>query len=176
MRTKALGLAALALAHCAAPGRADDAWKSFTSKEGRFSVLMPGKPQQQKQAARAGEKSIEVHIFSAAPAVDRIVYVTYTDHPKADVEGKEEAFVEGTSKGNVATFKGKLVSDRKLTLGKGKHPGRDILVEMPDKKQQYRARIVLAGNRLYQVVAMGSAEFVKGKQADEYFESFKLDE
>jgi hypothetical protein len=61
-----------------------------------------------------------------------------------------------------------------MELGKAKLPGREVLIDLPDKKQMYRSRIVLAGNRLFQVVAIGPEEFVKGKEVGEYLDSFKI--
>jgi hypothetical protein len=43
---------------------------------------------------------------------------------------------------------------------------------MPDKKQLYRARVFLVGDRVYQVVALGPEEFAKGKEVDDYLKSF----
>ena len=136
-------------------------------------MLMPGKPQEQTREVKAGENKLDIHFYVAAPAVDRIVYVTWTEYPAKVVEGKQDAHLEGTVKGNLTNLKAKMLEGKKITVGEKKYPGRDILLELPDGKL-YRARIVLAGTRLYQVVANGAAEFVKGKQTDEYIESFKV--
>jgi hypothetical protein len=61
-----------------------------------------------------------------------------------------------------------------MELGKAKLPGREVLIDLPDKKQMYRSRIVLAGNRLFQVVAIGPEVFVKGKEVGEYLDSFTI--
>jgi len=156
-------------------GHADE-WKTYPSKAGGFSVLMPGKPQEQTQEVKAPDGKLSVHLLVSALALDRVVYVSYSDVPAKAIEGKQEAFLDSTVKGNVNSLKGKLVTEKKITVGKDKRPGRDVLIDLPDKKQRYRSRIVLSGNRLFQVVALGSEEFVKGKEVEQYLDSFKVGE
>jgi hypothetical protein len=168
-----LVLAVISLAFSPLSGRADD-WKTFTSKEGRFSVRMPGSPQEQTQEVKTPDGKLSVHLLVSALAVDRVVYVSYSDYPPKAVEGKQKEFLDGTVKGNVTSLKGKVLSEKKIEVGQGKLPGRELLMDLPDKKQMYRSRIVLAGNRLFQVVAVGSEEFVKSKAVGEYLDSFKI--
>jgi hypothetical protein len=155
-------------------GHADE-WKTYSSKEGGFSVLIPGKPQEQTQQVKAPDGKLTVHLVVSALDRDRVVFVSYSDVPAKAIEGKQEAFLDGTVKGNVNSLKGKLVTEKKIEVGKKKRPGREILLELTEKKQ-YRSRIVLAGNRLFQVVALGSEGFVKGKEVEQYLNSFKLAE
>jgi hypothetical protein len=172
MNGRYLGVAAM-LIFFPAVGDAEE-WKTYSSKDGRFSVLMPGKPQEQTQNVKTPDGKLALHLLVSAVALDRVVYVSYSDYPAKSVESKQEAFLDGTVKGNVNSLKGKLVTEKKIAVGKGKRPGRDVLIDLPDKKQMYRSRIVLSGNRLFQVVALGSEEFVKGKEVGEYLDSFKV--
>src|SRR5262249_35408647 len=114
----------------------------------------------------------------AALDKDRVAYVVYGDYPaKAVSEKGAKPFLDAQTKGSVASLKGKLVSEKAtLTLGKGKHPGREIVIALPEKGRFYRARIFLVGTRLYQVVAMGPEDFARGKPADRFLDSFKLAE
>ncbi len=154
-------------------GHADE-WKSYSSKDGGFSVLMPGKPQEQTQEVKTPDGKLILHTLVSVVALDRFVYVSYSDVPAKAIEGKQDAFLDSTVKGNVSSLKGKLVTAKKIEVGKGKRPGRDVLIDLPDKKQMYRSRIVLSGNRLFQVVALGSEEFVKSKEIGAYLDSFKV--
>ena len=156
-------------------GHADE-WKTYSSKDGRFSVLMPGKPQEQTQEVKAPEGKLSVHLLFSALDRDRVIFVSYSDVPAKAIEGKQDTFLDSTVKGNVNSLKGKLLSAKKIEVGKGKRPGRDVLIDLPDKKQMYRSRIVLSGQRLFQVVALGSEEFVKGKDVGQYLDSFKIGE
>lgn len=168
----------LCLAVCLAlviPARAaDEKWQTFTSKEGRFSVALPGKPKEEtKQATTPSGKKKEFRTFTLVSAPDRIYLVNYNDYPEAVVrepKNKETAF-DAIRKG----LGGKVVSEKKISVGKNKSPGRELLIELP-MKIFYRARIFFVGKRLYQTVAMGADEFVRGKKADQFFDSFKVEE
>jgi hypothetical protein len=149
---------------------------TFVSKAGRFSVLVPGKPAEKTATVKVGGESAELHIFSAT-ADGRSQVVTYSDYPAGVVGADKEKFLAGVVERNVGRLKGgKLTANEKVTLGKGKHPGRDVRVELPDKKRLYRARFYLVGSRLYQVVVLGPADAVKGKEADDFLNSFAVAE
>ena len=53
-----------------------------------------------------------------------------------------------------------------------KHPGRDLLIEKPTTV--VRNRVVIVGNRLYQVLIQGPKQFVGSKDADRFFDSFEV--
>lgn len=157
--------------------RAEDKPAPFTSKEGKFAAALPGKPAEKAVKVKYDGADVEVRLF----AVDqkdkgRAFVVSYTDYPKDKIGADREKFVADRLEGNVSGLKGKTVSNDKLTLGKGKHLGREVRVEFGDKKQMYRARAFLVGERLYQVVVLGPDDFVKGKEADDFFASFTVDE
>ena len=151
----------------------------FVSKGGKFSVALPGKPSEKVRKIKSGDREQDLHVFSveqkAGTAVVAYV-VTYLDYPKGTVGEDKDKFLAGVVERNVGLLKGKVAAEEKITLGKDKHPGRDVRVDLPDKKQLYRARVFLVGDRVYQVVVLGPEEFVKGKEIDEYLKSFKVDE
>jgi len=149
----------------------------FVSKDGRFSVALPDKPTERTVKVKFGDADIELRLFAVNQKdKERAFVVSYSDYPKDKIGADREKFVAERIEGNVSNLKGKVVSNEKLTLGKGKFPGREVRVELAEKKQLYRARAYLAGERVYQVVLLGSDEFVKGKEADDYFASFAVDE
>lgn len=157
--------------------RAEDKPAPFASKEGKFSAALPGKPAERAVKVKYDGSDIEVKLFTVDQKdKGRAFVVTYSDYPKDKIGKDGEKFVADRLEGNVSGLKGKTVANDKLTLGKGKHPGREIRVELPAKGQLYRARAFLVGERLYQVVVLGPEEFVKGKEADDFFTSFAVDE
>jgi hypothetical protein len=101
--------------------------------------------------------------------------VTYLDYPPRSAVNKEDKILDAVAEGNAKGIMGKLVSKENTTIGKKQHPGRKIDIE---SKQfgVYRARIFLVGDRLYQVVALGSEDFVNSKAVEAYFDSFSVDE
>jgi hypothetical protein len=154
--------------------RADEKWQTFTSKEGRFSVSLPGKPMEKtEQVSAPGGTKKELHTFTLASASDQIYHLNYNDYPKEVV--KEDKNKEAAFDTLRKAFGGKVLSEKKITVGKNKAPGRELLIELP-KKNFYRARVFFIGNRLFQVVAMGSEEFARGKKADQFLDSFKAED
>jgi hypothetical protein len=147
----------------------------FTSKEGKFTITLPDKPTEKTIKSDLGNQKIDTHLFMV-PGKDRAFIVSYTDYPKDKIGDDKDKFVSGVVERNVAPLKGKVASNEKITLGAKKHPGREVRVELADKKQVYRARVYLVGERVYQVVVIGPEEFVKGKEVDDYLSSFKVDE
>jgi len=147
----------------------------FTSKEGKFSVTLPEKPSEKTQTIKSDAGELKMHMFIVASA-GQVYLLTYNDYPSESVDSDAQNVLDKVIEGNQKSLKGKLAMDEKITLGKKKYPGRDIRIEQAEKKQVYRAKIFLAGNRLYQVVALGPDEFVKSKPVEEYLKSFAIEE
>lgn len=149
----------------------------FASKDGKFSVALPDKPTEKTSKVKVGDAEATLHIFSVDQKEPKRGYViTYIEYPKGTVGADKDKFVAGVVERNVARLKGKVASNEPITLGKQKHPGRDVRVELAETKQLYRARVFLVGERVYQVTVLGAEEAVKGKEVDDYLASFKVDE
>lgn len=146
----------------------------FRSKDGKFSVTMPDKPTEKTNKVKTAAGEVEAHLFLVNQK-DGTLLVSYSDYPAVAADGVEKVLA-GVVEGNVKSLKGKLASEEKITLGTKKHPGREIRVEVPDSKRLYRAKLFLVGNRLYQVVVLGSDEFAKSKPVEDFLKSFAIDE
>src|SRR5262245_60763611 len=99
-------------------GAAADELKEFSSKDGKFKVLMPGKPKEQSQSV-AG---MEIKMFLVEEKNGGMV-VVYCD---MSVMGPPDAMLDGAVKGALANSKSKEKSVAKIQLV-GKHPGREIV-------------------------------------------------
>ncbi len=163
------------LALCPLAAAEDKKPAPFVSKDGKFSVALPDAPKEKDAKAKFGDADVAVKMFVVGQK-DRAFVVTYSDYPKDKIGPDREAFVAERVENNVSGLKGKVAANDKLTLGKDKHPGREVRVELADKKQLYRARAFLVGERLYQVVVLGPDEFARGKEADDFFASFAVNE
>ena len=67
---------------------------------------------------------------------------------------------------------GKLVSEKDLEFGTAKLPGREVVVDRG--KYQIRCRFLIRESRLYQLAVLGSGEFVTGKDATAFLDSFEI--
>jgi hypothetical protein len=149
---------------------------AFASKAGKFSVALPEKPTEKTNKVKVGDMEVDHFIFTVKQT-DRAQIITYIDYPKMIIGGDKEKFIAGVVERNLESLKGgKVAANVPITIGKDKHPGRDVRVELPDQKRLYRVRAFLVGERVYQVVVLGPDEFVKSKEVDDYLNSFKVEE
>ena len=159
----------LALAGCES-----SPWKDFHSKEGGFSVSMPGTPVEKRQAYHTQAGPVEAHFFTVEADRGSLVYmVVYGDYPEALMAANDrEMLLDAARDGAVGNIQGTLVSERTVSLGG--HPGRELQVLSADGKLALRMRIYLANNRQYQVVAVMPKETRSTEDRDRFLDSFRL--
>ncbi len=165
------------LAYAQAPPVAE-ALSEFTSKEGKFSVSLPGKPQYEK--VPVGDSGGEQHQFVVG--LDQGAYlISYQDNPNLE-GGAAEDLQAALEKGREVlqqTFKGELLESENVTLADAtsddvEHPGISFRVSMPEAGGEARCRFYMVGTRLYQVMALGVPAFTAADEATAMLDSFKL--
>ena len=150
-------LAALLLA--AASDSAQDAWKEFTWKEGKCSLLLPGTPKTKPNSLQLAGK-------------EGVYLVHYADNPamaKAEAALVKQVFDKARDE-LVKSLKGKLEGEKDVKLGK--YPGREFQVEAP-MIGVYRTRMYQVGERYYQLILVAPKDAATSKDADKFFGSFK---
>jgi hypothetical protein len=146
-------------------------WKEFASKEGRFTVLMPGTPKQNKADTESdfGKGVLYMNVMQ----IGKVMYgANYCDYPAEVKKASIKKIYDASRDGAVANMKGKLDSEKDIKLGE--YPGREIRIEVAEGKYLFRARVYLVEQRLYQVVILGTPEDATSKEADKFLDSFKL--
>lgn len=167
-------LAAMSVAFLVAVGasQAQDKaeWKEFSSKEGRFKVLLPGKPQERKQPVGNNIEQVQYLIDGG----DRAYLIAYQDD--ANFKNADDAVVKqalGAGRdAAVASLKGKLLSQKEFKFDK-KYSGLEFQIDIPDSGI-YRSRIFMVKERLYQITVLGPKDVATSKEADKFLDSFKL--
>jgi hypothetical protein len=151
------GLGIVLLATVAVSGEGE--WKTFTWKEGKCSVGLPGTPTVKKDSAQLVQgEALYVMLSYLTPGM-----------AKADEATLNKVF-DTARDGLVKTLKGKLVGDRPLKVGK--HLGREVRIEA-EMPKSYRTRLYQVGDRYYQLILMGPKEATSSKSAEKFFASFK---
>ena len=147
-------------------------WKEFSSKEGRFSVLVPGTPSEQTQKLDTGVGAIDLHFFVAEQ--DGFQYlVSYNDYPDAMVrEADADKVLDGARDGVVANVQGRLLNEVKVWLAN--YPGRELRIRIPEGRQAMRTRLYFVGNRLYQVGVLSAEDGAAADEVSKFLNSFKL--
>lgn len=156
----------------AACGLAAQDDKKYESKDGKYAVAFPGVPS--VESKKAGELTLST---ASAEAKGVAYMVIHSDLPAETVKAsKAEDILENGEKGLVDNFKAKVTKSQSTTFSKEKYPARNVTAEVKVDATtlQLRLRIVLVGNRVYQVLAIGSPDAVSGAAADKFFESFEV--
>lgn len=144
----------------------------FASKEGQYKIAFPGAPKLTTKATETKLGALNVATATYANADGGTFMVSYTDFPEGAIKPDgHAAFFDGVRDGVLAG--GKLIdSEADTEFGSDKLPSRGFTVSR--NKQHVKFRAILRGNRLYQVAVIGSDNFVVGKDAKAFFNSFEL--
>ena len=140
----------------------------FTSKEGAFSVTLPEEPKESSQDSSSNNGPTVLHIFQVERNEGKVFYMVGYSNYQTRLD--EAASLEGVIKAQVESMKGKITSDKMITLDG--HPGRSVTIEA--EGVIFFSSVYVAGNRLYQVMfgmPLGETMPADGK---EFFDSFRI--
>ena len=142
-----LGLA-VTLSWAVAPAAAEGEWTTVESKEGGFTVDMPGKPTINKSRVRKGIGG-DVKTVIVGCEGDGGLYLAYkVQLPSMIVKGTEDAELDAERDGMAKEWNGKVTAERKIRAGK--MVGRDFTVRGTPEKGTgvltIRMREYLAGD------------------------------
>jgi hypothetical protein len=147
-------------------------WRVVTSKDGGFAIALPGEPVQSKRRVMTAAGTLDVYLFLVDGKDDASYVVSYSDLPAAQVKaGNEEKRLDFASEGAVSNARGKLRSEKKVTLDG--HPGRELVIEA-ENEVVIRMRIFAVKQRLFQAMAMGQGAFAQSKDAHRFLDSLRL--
>lgn len=142
-------------------------WKPFTSQEGNFSALLPGEPKEVTQ----NELFLKVHVFTCKANTKTSFGVSYIDYPEKLHVNPTEKTYDGARNGALGKG-GKLLQEKSITI-EG-FPGREIQVEKNGGEVFFIDRYFLAGNRLYQVMAVVPKQDQSSTNISYFLDSFSL--
>jgi hypothetical protein len=149
-------------------------WKTFTSPEGRFSVLMPDKPTPSKVGVFTprGAKESNTFTYSDENLNDYLfAYSRFRDNDERVMDSDE--LLNKVQKGILATEEGKLRSSIALMLDD--IPGREVTVEHSDGSFKTH-RFYIAGNYFYQLsveIKNKDAQY-RAEKTERFLNSFRL--
>ena len=170
IRARALCLALVCAALAACSPELD--WRETSSAQGRFAVLLPGKPYEaaRKVSTTAGE--VEMHM-TAAQAAGWQFGVVWADYP-ASAAGEPEQLIDAQRDALLRNTAAKVIAEKSTPLDG--RPGRLLTAEgrNGDTAVTLHARFVVDGVRLYQVAATGAKGGVDQNGIETFLDSFKL--
>jgi hypothetical protein len=147
-------------------------WKTFSPKEGGFTVLMPAIPVEDKQDVMTPSGNVTVTLHFHEVKNEGSLVVSVSDLPAAAFKaGTDESRLDNAREHAIQGAKGRLKSEKRITSAG--FPGRDLMIES-DAKGGAAVRTRIFAVKQHQVIAVGSKTFVSGKDADRFLNSFKL--
>ena len=114
---------------------------------------------------------LKVVTASFANADGSTWWVTYTDYPATAIAADVRGSLLGSTRDGLKGANGKLVSEKEITAPPAKLAGREVVLDRG--KEQVRCRLLVSDRRLFQVAVMGNGEFVGGKAATAFLDSFE---
>lgn len=148
-----------------------DDWIKYNSKEGGYTVLLPGQPTVDSQEATTanGEKFTQYKAtVQSGKAIYMIGYFDYSPPTVFAFDDARDRMIDGV--------KATLLSERSIRLGGA--PGREIRLMMKMLGDEYLmvARFYDVGGRVYmiQFISPKSDETGLEERAARYFDSFQL--
>jgi hypothetical protein len=146
-------------------------FKPYASGAGRYKVLFPGPVKTESYGVKQDKIDLKVTIDSVellAGTSFLVSYIDATDEVAKSPPGPRFDKIRDANKGPG----GKILEEKELTIGLEKHLARDVLIE--NANGCIRNRIVIAGNRLYQVMIQGTKDVVTSPSADRFIASFEV--
>ena len=150
------------------PAAAAPAWEKFTSAEGKFSILMPGKPEPQKQTSQSpiGPYTTYLFIGRSSGQIYLVGWVDYapsfTFDPQKEMEANRDNFAKGVEAQVKATTPIKL----------GTYSGIEFTGD--SEKASFRSRVYIVGKRPYQLIALWSKGEAEPPDIARFLSSFTL--
>ncbi|MFN6461884.1 MAG: hypothetical protein RMZ41_008550 [Nostoc sp. DedVER02] len=151
-------------------------WKVYTAPDGRFTILMPGRPNRNTEYQKTYMGEITLEIFAAQPPKQEVAYiVAYNDFPYSYGQITDpQAVLNNARDMALKTTKSNLISQRNIR-SYNNHPGKEIKYINSGGKITIN-RMYIAQGRLYQVMAITTKKQQKtlAKTITGYLNSFNV--
>jgi len=153
----------------------------FVRETNTYTIQFPESPEHQTQSvpSEIGDLKMEIDIFDASKAKgdENLVYGLVTsEYPDSliDSDNKEilSTFFRNSTDGAVTNVKGKLLSEKEISLGG--FPGYEIRIDFQEGLAIITMRSYLVHNKMYVLQVISETAKEKNKAADKFFSSFKL--
>jgi hypothetical protein len=139
------GITRRARAEAAAAPAAD--WKPYPYPADGFSASFPSQPKLEKQNVPTAAGTVEYHSYTADD-VSTTLIAGVTDFGPALAGEDPEVILQGAKSGAVTNSKGRLVSEKPITLG----ANHGIAFEIESDSARVSARVYLVGTSIYEVI------------------------
>ncbi len=146
----------------------------FSSAAGRFSLTSPVELTESSKELDSVAGKMTLHRFTGSGKTHTFV-ACYCDQVTSLETDERESLLDTYRNGEIKTFRGTLVSEKKITLDG--HPGRAIVATgLSDQGHDMTInfRILLVGHRYYEFVAFAPAGELNQSAVDAFMQSIKI--
>jgi hypothetical protein len=154
-----------------------DSWKRYVSEKGRFSVYLPGTPEESSQEEVFGELGKSRSYTISSFDQNGIYTVTHTVIPSFPANNRAAALavIEGAAAGISETLKKDGISIRKTSnIDLGKTPGKELQFDTPIGESV--VRLHLSGDILYVLVCLTRKDSDASESRRNFLDTFRITE
>ena len=150
-------------------------WREFATRTGGFKVKLPGLPEKERREQIVGGQKITLSLLSYGAASPIQYSITYGDYPQ-DLTTPEavKSFLEAARDRGLSAARRtgtKNLSESEITVDGA--PGK-LLKFDPASNQTLRVKLILAGQRLYEVMVITPKEEAKVPEGGSSYEQIAL--
>jgi len=147
-------------------------WAEYTPSDGSFVALFPVTPTKATKTVNTAIGPMDITIY-AASELSLAYSVAVVDYPADHVQQVGAAgLLDSARDGAVANTQGTLLSEEILNI-RG-NPGRELKVSAAGGKGTARCKLVLVGNRLFQVIVAGPSDKSYAPEVRRFLDSFSF--
>ena len=175
MKTKSLAAAVLFGLLSVTVVRADQSgWQTYKLPSGKFEVLLPGTPMEQKETQKTPFGNQEIRMAVAFDVEKQIGYIAGSIEMPALLKNQlgngDQAF-DALAQGFVSGVQGKLVSKKKVMVAG--YPGLELKATMADGQGELHGRLCIVDGHVYIMAVMCPKDGLDAKGAVRFFQSFR---
>lgn len=143
-------------------------WSMFTSKPGRFSVLLPGTPTEQIETKQSDQGPYTTYLYILKEQANGFLigFVDYDPsfnfNRQLELEMNRDKFIQNQ--------KAKLLESREIRIDG--FLAIEFTAETPD--QVFRSRVYMVGRRPYQIIISSPKGLDDSANVNRFFNSFKV--
>lgn len=152
-------------------------WKPYSPEGAKFTVTMPGIPVKEHQRATNPRGNLETDIYTLD--VPGGGFYTVTDAvmpPGLDLTSGLDEILDSSADRIVESASGRLLYKRNVSVAG--YAGREVEVEIPSAAVEgggrLRARVVLVGERLYELIAVTPDRRSADAEREYFLDSFTI--
>lgn len=151
-------------------------WQEFSSSEGGFSVLMPGRPTKKIETANTMFGPIDTSVFSLIRK-DSIYAVMYCEYPATLVQASTpDAILNNVL--NSIKASGKTLSESIISLNG--YPGRELELELEPEESDVlvtmKIRMFMIDSKMCRLIAVTPKGSANSEDVMKFLDSFELSE